>query len=176
MKIYSHTISADDQTTITHQRIYTTPKGNFVFHQHTRPNWEGYWREDENRAMPQGVTESTVLKICSNLDELDGAIPTPVLASIQGGSGRNRRTPRYLAHGKDEADAPVECQPRSCVGWLFIDAGIRVDVSEFLGGNREFHVTVGAICTREFCNDFRNIMATTRCLFRPAWIYVPFFL
>jgi len=82
MKIYSHTISADDQTTITHQRIYTTPKVNFVFHQHPRPNGEGYGREDENRAMPQGVTESTVLKICSNLDELDGAIPTPVLASL----------------------------------------------------------------------------------------------
>ena len=82
MKIYSRTIPADDQTTITHQRIYTTTKGNFVFHQHTRPNWEGYWREDENRAMPQGVTESTVLKICSNLNELDGTIPTPVLASL----------------------------------------------------------------------------------------------
>ena len=82
VKIYSRTIPADDQTTIAHQRIYTTPKGNFVFHQHTRPNWEGYWREDENRVMPQDIEESTVLKICSSLDELDGTIPAPVLASL----------------------------------------------------------------------------------------------
>ena len=56
--------------------------GNFVFHQHTRPNWEGYWREDENRVMPQDIAESTVLKICSSLDELGGIIPAPVLASL----------------------------------------------------------------------------------------------
>ena len=32
--------------------------------------------------MLQDIEESTMLKICSSLDELDDTIPTPVLASL----------------------------------------------------------------------------------------------
>ncbi|BDR60029.1 EXLDI protein [Lactobacillus xylocopicola] len=85
IKIYSHCQkSANNQTKIS-QRIYQTPKHNYVYYQRTDVNWN-YWSDPhkyDSAFAPEDIDNQIIFKVVPQLAQLQTYLSTALIQKLQ---------------------------------------------------------------------------------------------